>query len=248
MRLLRGVESIDVLKGSVDFSLISRVSSVKFKKEKETITKGDAQLTLKTWSTNVAISFEGIKPGKVSIIARDQSGAVLESRGTSSSSFGDKGQTSTRFDTKPASVEVSIVEETNEIKYPFEFTGIRIPDFEKMPVEMVELKFTGSAPLQFDFVKIVWKEFAQNVVFKITNNSNKQFRAFYASMDYLDATGKKLKDFPHANSGSQYPGPDEAKEMPLHMAFAPKETKRVNITLHAVDFSDGTRWKNESKP
>ena len=253
MSLLRSVESIDSIKGTIDFSLVAEISTVKFSKAGESKTSGDRKLTLKDWSSQVAVTFEGYEPDKMTIVGRDKDGNRMIGQGASSSSLGEKGEKSKGFESRPESIEVELVEKIELLSYPFEFSKIAVPNFENMPEKMVELAFTGSEPLKFQFDKIVTKDFAgqkqDHAIFKLTNATNKPISGFHGSLNYLDATGKKLDDFPNSNNAPPdfFPGPGETKEIEVHMPFAPEGTKQVSIELGGVSFPDGTKWEAGKK-
>ena len=250
LKLLRSVESIDSIKGAIEFSLVAEVETGKFAKQGDEVVNGKQKLTLKKWGKEVSIEFKGYKSKDVNIVGRDKDGNRMQTSGAGSFSFGDSGELSTNFKQRPTSVEIEVVKKVESLSYPYEFKGIPVPQFEKMPEQLVELKIDGPSPLRFEFVKINTQDLGgqknQKALFIVTNHTNKQLTGFHLSMNYLDGSGKKLKDFPHAHSGGHdLPAAGETKDFEMSMPFAPEGVQKVSIDLRRVNFSDGTNWKLE---
>jgi hypothetical protein len=89
------------------------------------------------------------------------------------------------------------------------------------------------------------------VQLRATNHSNKDVRKLEFRLDYLDAQGQKLDDWPGTYSGEASLG-DQAPpiavrsaqraEFELQAHFAPEETKSVKARLVRVVCADGTVW------
>jgi hypothetical protein len=82
---------------------------------------------------------------------------------------------------------------------------------------------------------------------RMFNFTDKDVIRISATLDYLDGTGKKLKDFPWGMSGA--PNVVEAKGTKVDEvgAFLPPETKSVEVRVRSVDFKDGSKWESPAK-
>jgi hypothetical protein len=249
MNLIRKIEMIDTFKGSFSFSLVAEASTVKFDAAGDAKEVGSGKLTLKTWTESVTLKYEKSDKDRLTIVGRDVSGKRMNGKPRGSFSFGDRGEMTVSFEEKPTSVEIQVADKTESVKYPFSFQTIPVPNFAQMPEKLLKLEFTGSAPVAFQFGKLVTKDFGgqaqRNAVFNVTNSSNKGLTGYQLKLIYLDSTGKKLKDFPHSMGATpnQFPRPGKTKPMDVHLAFSPAETAKVGVEVQKVYFTDGTEWK-----
>jgi len=96
-------------------------------------------------------------------------------------------------------------------------------------------------PVVFEFVEVTGTGDKLKAKMRMFNFTQKKITRITSKLDYLDATGKKLKDFPWSMQGPALLGPKEAKEKDMG-AFLPAETKKVEAKIEGVDFDDGTKW------
>lgn len=101
----------------------------------------------------------------------------------------------------------------------------------------------NGAPVATEFVSLEGSGEDLAAKIRFFNFSDKSVKRVGMLLEYLDADGKKLKDFPWAQMGTKYMlGPKEHKEYTMG-AFMPPETKKVQVIIRSVDFDDGTDWK-----
>lgn len=80
---------------------------------------------------------------------------------------------------------------------------------------------------------------------RVFNFSDKDVKRLSLMLDYLDGSGKKLKDFPWSMmAGSSIVGPKGTKVDGMG-AFIPAETKKVEARVRSVEFGDGTKWESK---
>jgi hypothetical protein len=80
---------------------------------------------------------------------------------------------------------------------------------------------------------------------RVFNFSDKEVKRISMTLDYLDGTGKKLKDFPWGMMGvPNVVGPKGTKVDGMG-AFIPAETKKVEARVRSVEFGDGTKWESK---
>lgn len=102
-------------------------------------------------------------------------------------------------------------------------------------------KPASGAPVALEFIGLVGQGDRMEANMRIFNFSDKPVTRINMTLDYLDATGKKLKDFPWGQSGPSLVGPKEYKDKEMG-AFIPAETKKVTATVKDVEFGDGSKW------
>ncbi|MCH7989898.1 MAG: hypothetical protein IID46_12215, partial [Planctomycetes bacterium] len=134
-----------------------------------------------------------------------------------------------------------------------------VPSVEKKPMILSPAKFPGhDTPISLEFVKITGEENFREVQFKAINHSDKGIESFEMTLVFLDAGGKKLKDFPSSYSSPTQFGPDgqqtrepavkkkATKQFEVTAFFMPEETKSVRADLRSVRFVDAETWEDES--
>ncbi len=78
---------------------------------------------------------------------------------------------------------------------------------------------------------------------RVFNFSDKDITRISMTLDYLDASGKKLKDFPWGMSGMPSLVAAKGVKEDGVGAFLPPDTKKVAAHVRSVDFKDGTKWE-----
>ncbi|HSG70531.1 MAG TPA: hypothetical protein VLA12_08960, partial [Planctomycetaceae bacterium] len=134
--LLRSVESVAAIEGQISFEVPTKTESLKFDKlEKGTVLKsGEITLELKQVSTSndssdLTLAFEGTEPGNIQLVAKSPEGKVLDSFGQSSFSMGNSGQISPSYEGKAATLEVSLILESERLKMPYALKTIPLASF-----------------------------------------------------------------------------------------------------------------------
>lgn len=77
---------------------------------------------------------------------------------------------------------------------------------------------------------------------RMFNFTDKDVSRISATLDYLDGSGKKLKDFPWGMGGPNLL-PAKGTKVDEVGAFLPPETKSVEVRVRSVDFKDGSKWE-----
>jgi len=80
---------------------------------------------------------------------------------------------------------------------------------------------------------------------RIFNFTDKDIKRVSVTLDYLDASGKKLKDFPWGMAGVPNVVPAKGTKVDGMGAFLPPETKKVEARVRSVEFGDGTKWEHK---
>ena len=108
-------------------------------------------------------------------------------------------------------------------------------------------KPADGAPVVFEFVSVGPDKKGKDLEAKVRmfNFTDKNVVRISATLDYLDGSGKKLKDFPWG-MGGQNLLPAKGTKVDEVGAFIPAETKKVEVRVRSVDFDDKTKW--EAKP
>lgn len=77
---------------------------------------------------------------------------------------------------------------------------------------------------------------------RLFNFADKEINSVRMTLNYLDGTGKELKDFPWSQSKAGMIGKKGTAEIKAG-AFIPAETKSVTVEFRGVDYADGTKWE-----
>lgn len=252
--LLRDVESVAAIEGELSFEVPTKTESLKFEKlEEGTVLKsGEITLELKQISTTddsseFTLAFEGTEPGNIQLVAKSPEGKVLDSLGQSSFSMGSSGEISPSYEGKAATLEVSLILESERLRMPYALKKIPLASFSQQPETIEPLSFEGDVPVIATFVGMKEEDGQKKITVSLTNKSNKSIMSVSMNMDYLDASGKKLDDFPHSHSaGRDFLPPGETREVEIHAFFAPEGTKSAAFTVGQISFSDESEW-NENQ-
>ncbi|HCS51993.1 hypothetical protein [Rubinisphaera sp.] len=250
--LVQSVQQIQSIDTQFYYSIPTEIITQTFDKlEKgETIETENFTLTLKqarinpNADANFTIEYTGLSNGQITILGLDAEGNPVESSGGGGFWSGDKGTTNAYFEKAPAKLQVQIVKEFQQFDETLSLSNIPLAEFKNMPEEIAKLSFPGEAPVSFKFLDLTEENGNMMMKYTITNHSNKDISNFSVNNDYLDADGKKLKDFPHSQSGERNLVPaGETRKFGTMAFFAPEETKSVAINPRDVNFADNTSWE-----
>lgn len=152
----------------------------------------------------------------------------------------------------PHTIVVKMTTKSETIEYPFAFENIPLQEYAQTPEKIEELSFEGH---EFP-VSITMKEITDadssfgEADFTIVNHTNKDILSISVSLNYFDASGGKLDDFPSTISGPftadgyQILVTAGATEVRSATAFSmPEGTTDIRAELSSIEFSDGTDWQ-----
>lgn len=254
VNLVQSVTQIDLVTTTFNYSIPTEILSLTFGKLEKgaVIEEGEIKLTLKQFQSsggedaNVTVEYEGVSNDKLTILALDAEGNSIESSGGGGFWTGEKGTQNEYFQAVPATLKVQIVAESQTFSESLSLSNIPLTEYEKMPEEIQALEFSGESPVSYEFLSIDEENGDKVVRYKITNHSNKDISTFSVTNDYLDASDKKLEDFPHTQSGERNLVPaGETLEFEMSAFFMPEETEKVVIRPWTVNFADNTKWEKE---
>ncbi|WP_339745333.1 hypothetical protein [uncultured Rubinisphaera sp.] len=252
--LVRSVTQIESISTTFNYSIPTEILSLTFDKLEKgaVIEEGEIKLTLKQYQTNggqdanVTVEFMGISNDKLTILAFDADGNLIESSGGGGFWTGEKGTQNEYFQEVPSTLKVQIIAGSESFHESLTLANLPLTQFEKMPEQVQALEFSGKFPVTYEFLSIDEDNGNKVVRYKITNHSNKDISTFSVMNDYLDANDKKLKDFPHTHSGQRNLVPaGETLEFEMTAFFMPEETTKVVINPWTVNFADNTKWEKE---
>lgn len=107
-------------------------------------------------------------------------------------------------------------------------------------------KPADGTPVVFEFVSMQPNDKDLEAKVRMFNFTDKDVTRISATLDYLDGTGKKLKDFPWGMGGPALL-PAKATKVDEVGAFVPPETKKVEVRVRRVEFADKSKWEAPKK-
>ena len=153
------------------------------------------------------------------------------------------------LDGKPARLLCKVVVQMQTLDYPFELVA-PLKSSPEQPEQRTELEFPGAAPVSIDVLELTRSEPFSKVKVRWKNHSNKDVKGVGYTMNYLDASGQKLKDHGGRFSGgaSTDGGPAvgiakaSSRDSEETAFFVPTNAARVEIAVGDVTFLDGSIW------
>lgn len=97
-------------------------------------------------------------------------------------------------------------------------------------------------PIVAEFIALEGKGDDIEVKLRLFNFADKEVKGVQMTLNYLDGTGKELKDFPWGQAKAGLIGKKGTAEIKAG-AFVPEETKSVSVEFRGVDYADGTKWE-----
>ena len=215
------------------------------------------------WSVQFAV--EGDEDIPVAIIALDEAGNALKSDFSVMDGCDFRLRSVSRtvsdrpavrhgtyhLDGKPKSLVVKGFVALEQVEYPVKL-AVDLRASAKQPVEPVELKFSGAAPLTIEVLSLSHDSPFRHAKLQMTNCSNKDIRYALCTLNYVDPAGRVVNhDLPPLTP----PPVLESDVLPLLVpnnsiiemeatAFdAPKEATSATAAVRTVYFADGTVWR-----
>ncbi|MHB0956357.1 MAG: hypothetical protein ACYC0X_08265 [Pirellulaceae bacterium] len=135
------------------------------------------------------------------------------------------------------------------VSYPVEVV-VGLPSFAAQPVQLTELQYDGSSPLEIEVLKINTEQVFRVVEVNVKNTSNKGILRADATMQYHDRAGTVLREqtamlIAHSEPGDSRFTLVRAKTTRSATAtafFATDALSSVTFVLERVRFVDGTEW------
>lgn len=258
INLIREVTEIKRFSGKQKLVVPSIVEEVVFDGVEEGQTKnlGDLVLEVKGVGTHTRIEIVGPESSTENLLvqfwAEDADGASLGITFENTSRW-QPGKVQAEINTQspPHTVRLKLVTESQALEFPFSFEHIPLEKYAQTPERIEELNFGNhETPLTITLKEITDRDpsFAK-VDLNIVNHSNKDVLNVSTNMEYLDASGTKLEDFPtmvtgpFTSEGTQTLVGKNGTSTQESTAFnMPEATKDILVVVQRVQFLDGTKW------
>lgn len=256
--LIREVTEIKRFSGKQKLVVPSKVEEVVFEGVEEGQTKslGDLAVEVKGVGTHTRIEVVGPESATENLLvqfwAEDVDGTSLGITFENTSRWQPgKVQAEINTQSQPHTVRLKLVTESQALEFPFAFEHIPLQKYAQTPEQIEELNFgNNKTPLTITLKEITKRDpsFAK-VDLNIVNHSNKDVLNVTTNMEYLDASGAKLEDFPtmitgpFTSEGSQNVVAKNQTAVQESTAFnMPEATKDIRVVVQRVQFTDGTKW------
>ncbi len=249
--MLRNVEQIEQLSGTIAFTLPSEVLSHTFDDLSvgQTAEIGEMKIELTSvdlgGDSTIGFTTTGGSLDNLHVSASDADGTPVEINGHFKSDFGGTGDMQIFLTGTPATLVVRSITSTIDVAYPFELTGIPLQHAHEMPETIEPLTFTGDAPVTLTYLRTQEGDFQSEYVIEVANHSNKDLSFMEINIHYLDAQGAELDWFPHPEMGFPVVAANETTEIEVSTFFAPEGTASIRPELREVRAADATTWKLE---
>lgn len=262
MNLIREVEVIASFSGTQRISIPTEVETVTFDgiAVDETLTVGELVIKVLEAGSNVRFEITGPETATEDLIvtywAFNEAGETEPINFDYTDSW-QAGKVQAQMDLaqEPHSVQLKLITQSETIEYPFAFENVPLQKFSEAPEKIEALSFEGHE----EPVTITMKEITDpdpsfgEADFTLVNHSNKDILSIFVSMEYYDASGTKLEDFPSTLSGTYTQDGQQsivtAGATNVHAATTfnmPEGTTEIRTTINSIEFSDGTSWEGDN--
>jgi hypothetical protein len=255
--LLAGTERIDTLSGTVSVKRPSSVTKVDFGSLSPGLrAAGEFTVLLKEVGTNTTLKVSTQRSSEVAVIwAPDQAnGDPLGILNSNSFGFDNAIDATLSTPETPSQLSIKLIE-TELLTVPFELKNIEFEHASEQPKELTELEFDHAQPISVVFVEFKDRDSPfPEVLLRTVSHANKDARTLHIKLIYLNEKNKEIKNsFTSLNPTFNF---DANAIQPFVQAggietttqtafFMPRETVSVQISVHEVEFMDGTTWKAE---
>jgi len=266
--LVQATAVLPPIQAGVNLSLPVRIEAIEF----DTLqagTTGQAEgveLTLKkmTESNTTGFSdqrdgyslefqFKGGSSEQIHFVAYDAEGNLLPTDRESSWSMGEQGSVEIGVTGSPAKIVARVIVEQAEMAYAFELRDVALASASQQPVSIEPANFPGhDCPVTVEFVEFRGEPDFRKLLLRVTNHADQDIRNLSMLMEYFDAAGEKLKDWPASESGTTDMDTGEISpcvekqvtaELEVAAFFMPDETESVKVTPTEIEFSNATVWQ-----
>ncbi len=253
--LLKGTQSIESLTGVMHLKRPSKVTPVDFetmRPGKQSV--GGFEVFLKKVGSNTAIKVRCEDDSDISVVwAPDRAdGTPMGIRGSNSYGYDGTIDASLSTPDAPSKLSAKLVE-CELLDIAFELNGIEFTRASEQPESLAVLEFDHAQPISVAFVEFKKRdEQFPEVSLRAVSHANKDAKSVSIKLIYMDDDNKEIKNC----FTSLTPAPTFATEAPTPFVkakgiettiqtafFMPKETVSVQVSVHEVEFMDGTTWK-----
>lgn len=248
--LLRGVEQIEQIGGTIDFTLPGEVVAHTFEELAvgQSGQLGDMKVELNSVNlgsdSTIGLTTTGGSLDNLVVTAFDADGNSVDVNGHFKTDFGDSGELQFFLTGTPATILVRSVTATLDTSYPFELVGIPLQHASEMPESIEPLTFAGDMPVTLTYLRIQKDQFQnENYVVEAVNHSNKDLSFVHVNVFFLDANGAELGSFPHSQGGFPVVAANATGEIEVSTFFAPEGTVSIRPELVEVRSMDTMTWK-----
>lgn len=149
----------------------------------------------------------------------------------------------------PKALLALVILTEQRVDYPVE-TVVSLPSYAAQPVQLTELQFVGSSPLEIEVLKIKNEQVFRQVEVNLINKSNKGILRVDAKMQCHDRAGKILRDQTAMLIARSEPGDSRftlvgaktTRPAEATAFFDTDDASSVKFVLERVRFVDGTEW------
>jgi len=269
--LLRGVEFIQEIKGVINLELTTGISTITFDQPKngDTQTVDGISVSITKAEKN-AFRFEvttpkqeqpktGSQPGRlpnkfpeIELSATNAEGEAITCNRMGSFGSGDRTTIEARTKAPPSTITLKVAGKTERLAFPIQMRDISIPNWNKMPEKLLELKFDGEQPVTLEFKGIGGSAQFRNILVSATNHSNKAVSSVELAYQYLNDTPQPPSENRFGPAG-RGPTPQtkrcqlsagETKVIEIPAFFMPEGTTKASLDLKSVGFADATTWSD----
>jgi hypothetical protein len=248
--LLRGVEEIESISGTIAFRLPSEVLSHTFNELAvgQSAQLGEIHVELSTIDlgsdSTIGFTTMGGLLDHRHVTAFDANGIPVESGGYSSTGSTGDGELYVYFSGEPASLVVKSIAVTTDVTYPFELTGVALQHAHEMPESIEPLTFEGESPVTLTYLRTAKDDFDNEVfIVEAVNHSNKDLSFLQIDVVFLDSNGAELGTFPHSQNGFPAVEANGTAEIEISKFFAAEGTVSIRPSLVEVRSMDALTWK-----
>ena len=153
----------------------------------------------------------------------------------------------------PASLTLKVFTPT-ELRSEFQVAGVRLSHFAEQPAQLEPLAFSGAAPIEVGFEAFVDRSDPDfpKVRLSVASHCNLPAESAQVTLQYLDAAGSQLHEFPHSLTGEMtFEGTQPLAALDTELSqettsfFMPAETASIRVRVDSVEFLNGTTWSRE---
>lgn len=124
----------------------------------------------------------------------------------------------------------------------FALAGCKSKDGDSSSSKAWPAQPADGTPIVAEFIAMQGSGEDIEVKLRLFNFADKAINSVRMTLNYLDATGKELKDFPWSQAKAGMIGKKGTAEIKAG-AFIPAETKSVSVEFRGVEYADGTKWE-----